>query len=172
MKKLLFLLLGVGMMVSCGDGQSSSSDNQNDQNKEELAKLREQVMEAHDMYMPLMDDLYLAATALESRIEELNEADADPDEVGALMMIKENVEKASDDMMDWMKGFKKPDESMSDEEIIAYFNEQKELIEEIGSRMESSLEEAAPYMDEAEHDEDHSGHDHDHGHHHHDHGNK
>lgn len=127
---------------STGEKEKGSKTTETEQ-KEGNNSLMSEVMEAHDKYMPKMDDLHMAEENLQTAIDSLqNEEEPDEELIAELEKIQGEIQKAGEGMMAWMKGFKKPGDDMKNDEVQEYLEQQKKLMQDVGRKMDESLQKA------------------------------
>lgn len=115
MKKLAFLIASAFAITSCAN--SSNTNNQND-----LAKTQEETMKIHDEIMPQVSVFDKDAVKIDSILTNLNAIKTAKPALDTtnsrqeLTQLKNNLEDATDHMMEWMKGYS------SDSTTTAYAN--------------------------------------------------
>jgi hypothetical protein len=134
MKKII---TGVAILALAACGNSSSK--KNDENQGERKKLMEDVMALHDKYMPQMDSLKKLNNRLGTQLDSVV---TDSAMIIEFENARTQLENASEGMMDWMRNFEKPADSVKKEEAINYLNNQKQLMENVGVEMEKSMHRA------------------------------
>ncbi|MDR9398237.1 hypothetical protein [Salibacter sp.] len=134
MKKII---TGVAILALAACGNSSSK--KKDENQGERKKLMEEVMALHDKYMPQMDSL----KNLNNRLgTQLDSAVTDSTMTIEFENARTQLENASEGMMNWMRNFEKPADSVKTKKAINYLNDQKKLMENVGIEMEQSMHRA------------------------------
>lgn len=134
MKKII---TGVAILALAACGNSSSK--KKDENQGERKKLMEEVMALHDKYMPQMDSL----KNLNNRLgTQLDSAVTDSTMTIEFENARTQLENASEGMMNWMRNFEKPADSVKTKKAINYLNDQKKLMENVGIEMEESMHRA------------------------------
>lgn len=142
---LLFFV--VTFVVSCGPEPKF--------NKEDLAEQEQawaQMMEGHDVVMPLMNDLYQVSTQLKELAADamVEASDFHPRAQEALA----NIEKAEDGMMEWMGGIKEnPKDSVraryeDHAAVMAFIDKEKTDIDQVAEDMQASLSAAKALIQE------------------------
>lgn len=134
MKKII---TGVAILAIAACGNSSSK--KEDKNQGERKKLMEDVMALHDEYMPQMDSLKNLNNRLAAQ---LDSAVTDSAMTIEFENARTQLEEASEGMMNWMRNFEKPADSVKKEEAINYLNDQKEVMKNVGIEMEQSMHRA------------------------------
>lgn len=134
-----FLFFFVAILAfSCG---SSSKFSKKDISAQEEAWA--QMMEGHDVVMPLMNDLYQASSKLKALAEDamVEANDFHPRAQEALAKI----EKAEDGMMEWMGGIKDNpisavrERSADHAAVMAFIEKETTNIEQVAVDMQESL---------------------------------
>jgi hypothetical protein len=95
--------------------------------KKQLEKAAMEVMEVHDRTMKDHGELF----KLKKKLLAIDLTQLDSIEAGEVSKTIVNLEKADEDMMDWMHNYKSPEEIMPFEEQLAYYREEKKKIEDI-----------------------------------------
>lgn len=109
------------------------------QTTESVKDLEAEVMSIHDEVMPKMGTLMNLKKQLKVKV---NELDSGSNKRDSLTLLIQGLEEADEEMMQWMRNYKKPSEEMSDEHAIEYLKQEKNKIEEVKEKINSS-EEAA-----------------------------
>ena len=123
--------------------------------------------EAHDRIMPMMGQVTAAQRAIKERLDDESLNDDREDLYTAAF---EELEDAEDGMMDWMRSMKplaELRETMNNEAIMKYIQEETGEIAQVETRIKSAVANAKQLVGDHSHDghsHDHSGHDHDHNH--------
>ena len=128
MKNLLIGTMGLLIFTSCGNSK-----------KEEMEKLREEVIAVHDEIMPMMDDLYKLRSSLNLKLVEDSIASV---KMGVPEMII-TIKDAEEAMMDWMRNFDPNFSGKDDEETRMYLLEQKKSIEHTKTLMLQARDEGS-----------------------------
>jgi hypothetical protein len=123
------------LITSCGTSKE-------DKQKKELEKLALEVMAVHDRSMPEHGKLF----GYKKKLLAINETLSDSPEKTQLLKCLEDLEKADEDMMDWMHHYKTPEDFMPFEEKKAYYIEQKKIIEEVEKLTQQVIEQAKQYI--------------------------
>lgn len=107
-------------------------------NREELKK---EVMDVHDYAMAKMGTLHDLESKISAAVDTANEAQM-KDAASKINALR----KADEDMMDWMRQYKEPKESLEYEKMVLYFNEQKVLIEQVKVDTDKSIAGAEEFL--------------------------
>lgn len=128
--KYLFFLLGLILMAG------SCKNVTGDQEK----KLFEEVMHLHDEIMPVSTKLHGLQSSMKAILEK---PDSIPSGLSSNDIIEASMhaEKAYNDMMDWMRDFKIP-ENMNTQDKIAYLTAEKAKLVKMKEESLSALNEA------------------------------
>ncbi|MGB0525921.1 MAG: hypothetical protein ACPGJS_23275 [Flammeovirgaceae bacterium] len=120
------LVTVAGLMLSAACEQQPS--------KEELKK---EVMDIHDYAMAKMGTLHDLEMKINAAVDSTNEKQMKlaASAINALV-------KADEDMMDWMRQYKEPDDVMKYEEMVKYFAVQKEMIQKVKEDTDKSIADA------------------------------
>lgn len=129
MKYLALPLLCLFMLVSCKDVKGPQSD-----------ALFDQVMALHDDIMPISTKLHGLQTSLKTM---LATNDSIPKGVTKedVLAVSMHTEKAYNDMMDWMRDFKVP-ENMNPNDKTAYLQSEKQKLEKMKEESNAAYNEA------------------------------
>jgi chromosome segregation ATPase len=99
--------------------------------------------------MPKMGDIMKLKKQLKEKIAELNtSAEADSVKISNLELAIADLDNSHEEMMGWMRQFNRDYESMVNEEILKYLNEQKEKIEKVGEVTNAALQNAQEQLAE------------------------
>lgn len=128
MKKILLPVLILSITFAC----SKSEDKQK--------KMIEEVMAVHDEVMPKMDEIMTLKGQLDSV------AKVSPDSVKAKDLYVA-LDSADVKMSDWMSGYN-PDgvKGKSEEEVLKYYEEEKNKIVKVKELTNTSIEEAKTFL--------------------------
>lgn len=138
-----FLLLG--LLLSCGCGQKSREDHDDNENTTEIEEtggnqaLYDEVMKIHDEVMPKMDDIFKAKEELRSKLAETNIVDAKKQEIEASIA---KLDSADQIMRDWMHNFNPPPDSLGEEHARAYLETEMEKIKKVREELNEAVEKA------------------------------
>lgn len=144
-------LLIVFFMASCGNNQANKEQSEIEiENKELPAEERaeqalyDELMAVHDEAMPKMDDMMQLKGNLQQQLDMLREAEeAESAKIKELEDAINDLENASEGMMQWMRDFEPLSTGdKTHEEVMEYYKEKKESIEEVSQKINSSIEEA------------------------------
>jgi hypothetical protein len=130
-------------MASCGDSPSANSETTTEENTTSDPQQAEQaawdeMMVVHDEVMPKMADLNRTSRSLKGLAAKVEDKTVQE----AINQAVKEIEASSEGMMAWMgelKQLKELRKDKSHEEIIAYLQEEKEEIDQIGEEMRGSL---------------------------------
>lgn len=99
--------------------------------KVDIPALKAEVIAIHDEVMPKMGELRSVSKALtQAAIADTTKAE--------WAMVAEEISDANASMMTWMRGFE-PNFEGTEEEIVAYLQDQKQKVEQVKESMNSSL---------------------------------
>lgn len=128
------LLLTLFFLVACGPSQ-----------EEELQLLKDEVLTIHDEIMPKMSELRRTRKDLLFLADSLMESN--PDRAAMLTTVADEIGKANESMMEWMRAYK-PDFKGTDEEIRQYLESQKVTIQKVKVDMLESLNKGKVVLDD------------------------
>lgn len=101
----------------------------------ESERLHDDVMAVHDEVMPKMDDIMKEKARLTGI---MNETD-DSLKVVEIRTVIAELNSADEGMMQWMREFK-PDKTLSEDELTAYYKTEMERISKVRDDMLNALE--------------------------------
>ncbi|MBC6426157.1 MAG: hypothetical protein GDA51_06750 [Ekhidna sp.] len=104
--------------------------------RSEVAELKNVVIAIHDEVMPKIGELRRIRRDLMLQADSLKMSDSTG--AAALLIAADEIASANEGMMDWMRNYD-PEFEGSDEEVKAYFEDQKIAIQKVKKNMESSL---------------------------------
>ncbi|AGA76312.1 hypothetical protein Echvi_0008 [Echinicola vietnamensis DSM 17526] len=129
------LVFVIGILVSCNGHQKQVED------------LKGEVLGIHDEVMPLMGKikeeekrLMTASGKLMTEDSAANKATSDK-----MRATAKKLENAYEGMFVWMRQYKLDFEGMSQEQVIAYLEDQKEKVTKVNEEITKALEEAKAY---------------------------
>ncbi len=125
-----FSILFLTLLISCED------------KPDQIKALKDEVMDIHDEVMPKMGDLRKASKSLMMKAETLDSSAA-----AELKIIADDIEAANEFMMEWMRQYE-PDLEGSEAEVLEYYKEQREGIQEVKERMLNALEKGQKALSE------------------------
>jgi hypothetical protein len=136
-QKILMLLLPVFIFSSC---------NQNASEKKEAAtvpdaveKKRSEVMTIHDAIMPEMGTIMNLKKQLKEKAAAMDSTGSIyKEQLDSIYFSIEQLEAADEAMMQWMRTYKDPADSVSKEEAIEYLELKEEEILEVKEKMQES----------------------------------
>ena len=142
-----FILLASLFFFSCSGGGHKQGDK--GKKMREVRKLQKEVMKVHDQVMPKMGELQelkkkaaRMADSLEERGDSALAATMDTTEV--------HLERGHESMMNWMRNYKQPADSIKAADAIDYLEGQKEKVKAMRETMMGALEQARGRLDSLE----------------------
>ncbi len=111
--KLISTLLLTSLLLACND-------------RKEVTALQTETEYIHDEAMKLMGPMNALVRDLKKELAEIDSTSARFDSIQQTILF---AKQAESDMMEWMKNYKAPTESVSKEEALSYLNQQKTAIE-------------------------------------------
>jgi len=130
MKNLLKVLTIVvfGALISCGkSGQDTTASDPVDEDPNQA--LYNQVMDIHDEVMPKMDGLYKLKKQLQDSIAKTPAMVEETKK--ELEQTIQQLDSASNSMMEWMRQFNPPTDSTSEEALREYLEAQLEMVKKM-----------------------------------------
>ncbi|MEL7002596.1 MAG: hypothetical protein AAFN93_07650 [Bacteroidota bacterium] len=142
------------VMLSCQPKEKSenveSSVEDRDVPIEERAEraMHDEIMDTHDEVMPKMDLIMRLKGELNEKLDSIRELSPMPEETIDLLESKiSSLEKADQSMMNWMRQWNPPSDSISHAEVMEYFKEQQIAVKEMKNLMLNSIDEANTLLD-------------------------
>ena len=130
MKKwLLYLSLPLSLLA-CQGGSASDEDRQQ--------TLETEVMDLHDEAMADMGKIYRLRRNLTSLRDTLQAQSADTTTISLLTQRIQELEKADEAMMEWMRQYKAPD-TLAHEQAMLYLNEEHLKMTRVKALMDSTI---------------------------------
>lgn len=110
--------------------------------------LKEEIIAIHDEVMPEMGKLQSLQKEFIEQAEQLKQDDslAHKVQIDQLQNLIDELEGAYDGMFVWMRQFETDYGDMTDEEIAAYLDGQKEMVEKVNTDIKSTLKKAEEYQ--------------------------
>ena len=146
----IFAVLVMAGFWSCNRNAGTDNNTQTSQNQSTLpstdskvGKLEDQVMSLHEKTMQYLDSVMALKKELKSVAVKSGLSKADNDSIDANL---HRLQKADDDMMDWMNNYNEPDKMMAEDKALAYMNVQLNKIEGIYAEMQRSMIEANKFL--------------------------
>lgn len=133
MRLNIFLFSALTLFIACKGNPAAGSS-------EEVQSRYDQVMMIHDEVMPKMRPL----RSMQKQITKKMNAESDQYQKNEMILVTGRLQKAEDDMMDWMHNFKLPNDK-SNEEQIQYLMEQQKLMEQLRKETEAVLNDATAF---------------------------
>lgn len=127
MKHLFYAGFILALMAACGNNNKTEKE----------PNLQEEVMAIHDSIMPKTDSIMTLKQLLKKEGFEKSNKDS--------VMIKEAVEEldaADEAMMQWMRQYEKPSDTLEQSKKKAYLKEQKAKIKTVKEKMLNSIDKA------------------------------
>jgi len=145
MKTKLFLVVFAFLVIgSCGQQSESNHNNEEMSNSEEDQSnqaLYDKVMEVHDEVMPQMNDIYKLKKQLQEEIT--NSKDLVDDRKKKLESLVFTLDSANNAMMNWMRKFEPPSDTLSLEDARIYLEEQMTKINGVKAAMQEAIDKAS-----------------------------
>lgn len=136
MKKYFLFPVLMVFVLACGPQKQQEGES-------ETGRLDSEVMAVHDEVMPYMQDINGYKEQIRNKIDSLSQAGVnDGDEVTALNNLMQQLESADEAMMNWMRNFDRNYDNQTEEEAVAYLEDQKEKVIQVKEDMETALRDA------------------------------
>lgn len=132
------------MMLSCTGTSEKNEEEGSDENENtesEEVVLYKEVIAIHDEAMPKIQEL------ADLRVEMIEDSLALEEEMKAKAEeLMEQMESAEENMMNWMRNFNMPPDSLELSEQLEYLEEEKKKVTEINQEMDSLIEAAKNHL--------------------------
>ena len=104
-----------------------------------VEKKRSEVMAVHDEIMPGMGTLMNLKKQLKEKAAAMDSAQSiDQEQLVSIQVSIEQLEEADEAMMQWMRTYKDPADSVNENEAIAYLELKEQEIHEVKEKMQES----------------------------------
>lgn len=113
--------------------------------------MHDEIMDIHDEVMPKMDLLMRLKGELNEKLDSVRELSVIPEQ--AVEVLESNIsslENADQSMMNWMRQWNPPSDSVSHAEVMEYFKDQQVAVKEMRDIMLNSIEEAKTVLNSME----------------------
>lgn len=116
---------------------------------DEVQLLKDEVIAIHDEVMPYMGELKSLKKELEHKSDSLAQQDSlnYQNKINELNELAKKLDDAFEGMFVWMRQFKAPDADTDSEIAVAYFLEQKTLVEKVNADIKLALKDAKKELD-------------------------
>ena len=133
--------MGLSLIVMVVLNACSSSGNANE-------NLKDEIIAIHDEVMPEMGKLQALQKDFLEQAEQLGQEDSLSNKVDITQLrnLAAELEDAYDGMFVWMRQFDTEYDDMTDEEIAAYLQGQKEMVEKVNTDIKSALAKAEEHQ--------------------------
>lgn len=135
-KKIAFVFL-TAAFFACGTN-NEQQEAEKAQSRADVA--RQEVEQLHDSIMVHMGEIHRLHKQLLHSRDSLN---LDSSRVVLYTRLLDEAEEA---MMRWMREYRKP-EGVSEEELLRFFEQEKEKIKSVGLQMEEAIEQSKAFLD-------------------------
>ncbi|MDN5200622.1 hypothetical protein QQ008_04595 [Fulvivirgaceae bacterium BMA10] len=147
---IFFAFLVCLFIISCSGGRDTKVEQQEISEEEQAEQaLLDETLEIHDDVMPKHHYLLKLKKNLQHRADSLTNLETENaekvDELKALMV---DLEDAYQGMSDWMHDFERANEGMSHEDIMDYYQHEKEKIQSVREKMLSAISNAEHALSE------------------------
>ena|SRR5690554_5019049 len=134
-------LIGLGLIVAVALNACGSSGNANE-------SLKDEIIAIHDEVMPEMGKLQSLQKEFLEQAEQLEQEDSlsHEEDIAQLRNMAAELEEAYDGMFVWMRQFDTEYGDMTEEEIAAYLQGQKEMVEKVNVDIKNALEKAEEHQ--------------------------
>lgn len=131
------LLLSVLILSSCSQNASEKKEAAEDLGPVE--EKRSEVMAIHDEIMPRMGTLMNLKKQLRQRAAVMDSTqEIDKEQLVSIQASIEQLETADEAMMQWMRTYKDPADSVSEKEAVEYLELKEQEILEVKEKMQES----------------------------------
>ena len=134
-------------MSGCGGSQKGdtvSDITDEEQQAQQKVEMYENVIDIHNEVMPKMDDLYRYRQLAIERLDSLGEG---ADEEMFLRGMIQNLEHAEEGMMQWMRQFEKPADTIAFELVIEYYQSEMDKVTVVKDSIVNGINRASIYLE-------------------------
>jgi hypothetical protein len=133
MKRVLIYICIFALSIGCKPSK-----------KKQLEKAAMEVMVVHDRSMPQNVRL----NKMNNKLEMITARELDKSKQKEYIDLLHQIDKADEDMMDWMHTYKEPEEYLPFEEKLAYYKQKKTEIEDVEKRTNLCIEKVQKIINE------------------------
>lgn len=139
-----FILLFITILFfSCNSAPEKKENNYTPKQVSEKKELIEDVMAIHDEAMAWIDEI----NTLKTNIQQVANSDSlvDVDNGISAQLLEQSIlelESADEAMMDWMRNYSEPKDTVSFENAITYLSNEKKAISKVRTQMKTAMENA------------------------------
>lgn len=106
---------------------------------DEVEALKQEVMGVHDETMPRIETLMNLKKQLKEKVAQTDTTDGgNREKVATMLLTVKQLEEADEAMMQWMRTYNDPDQTMGKAKALKYLELKKEEILEVKQQMEAS----------------------------------
>lgn len=106
-------------------------------------EMQEEVMAIHDEIMPKMGRLERLSQKLDSVKKSLKSQDkASASKIVELEKKKQALSDAHKSMMQWMRNYERPSDTMAHQDVMEYLQEEKKKIQDVKDKFKTSIQQA------------------------------
>lgn len=135
------------VLWGCGQGgtktDKSNTDNAAAAPAGAIGKMEAQIMDLHEKTMQDMDSLVALKKSLKAIGARTIITKPDADSIEANL---HRLQKADDDMMDWMNQYNEPDKKMAEDKATAYLTDQMKRIQDVYAEVQHSMQYASAFV--------------------------
>ncbi|GIV38371.1 MAG: hypothetical protein KatS3mg033_0171 [Thermonema sp.] len=135
-KKIAFVFLAAAFFA-CGTN-NEQQEAEKTQSRADVA--RQEVEQLHDSIMVRMGEIHRLHKQL------LHSRDSLGVDSSRVAVYARSLDEAEEAMMRWMREYRKP-EGASEEELLRFFEQEKEKIKSVGLQMEEAIEQSKAFLD-------------------------
>jgi len=137
---LLFTLL---FFISCNSEPVKKKANYSPEQVSEKKALVKSVMDVHDEAMAWMDEIHTLKTSIQNRVNNDSTLSTENDVKKQPFINSINeLEEANEAMMDWMRNYREPKDTVQFSKAIDYLNNEKEEISLVRVQMKVAIDNA------------------------------
>ncbi|UII29181.1 hypothetical protein LVD15_12350 [Fulvivirga maritima] len=149
MKKIQIIIFIMLSVIACKKGKITENRDVEIENKEVPPEKRaekdlyDEVMDVHDEAMPKMDNLMKLKGKLQEKYDIGKDQQTTPEsDLEKYQEAIQKLEAADDAMMDWMHKFEPQEGNTNHDEVMKYYQQQKESITKVNEQMEEAMKNA------------------------------
>ncbi len=127
--------MAISIFASCQTAENQNTETTVEEGENRVSELKNEVMESHDRTMEKMGRM----GQLRRQLEEASVGAVDS---AAMFAAHQELQRASDEMMQWMRSFQGVEAMPSEEEKVEYLKQEKAKMEAIENRTNNAIKAA------------------------------
>lgn len=149
-KKLLSLIAFTLILTLSACNSTDNTEDSNNKKPTKVDYMQKEVIRIHDEVMPRMQEIAELQKEMKNKTDSLKKLENAPsDIIESIEMKKLGLDATAASMMKWMKDYREPKEK-SEEEAMAYLENEKKKIEEIAIEFDEQITKCKNYLSKFE----------------------